>query len=140
MRVGEFSLYVVLALAAGPACSVDDPAALERSIGRVILESDRYPHGSHRVSEAIEQEYDKIRDFPESHRVRFFWSVLMNAPLDGSYFTELARLIAKDCPEAFKSEIRAFLSKPWEGGPPQPEADIARRTLATLDALSRAKK
>ena len=133
--------FVLFALACTTAAGNDQATlVLERSIGRVILASDKYPYGSPRVADVIDEEYETIRKLPINQRVRFFWSVLMNATLDASYSIDFVELIARDCPDAFAAEIKTFLGKNWEFGPPQPHADIAKRTLATLEALRRSRK
>lgn len=107
-------------------------ATLERSIGRVILESDKYPHGAHFVSAAIEREHNRIRKLRVQERVRFFWSVLMNVRLDASYLVELVELIARDCPQEFERELVTFINKNRTLPPPEPQTSIAQGTLTTL--------
>jgi hypothetical protein len=121
------------------AATAESRPLLERSIGRVLLASDAYPLGRLKVSEAIDREYKTVRRLPVEQRVRFFWTVLMNVPLDAGYSLDLVELIARDCGREFEQEITAFLKRDWEGGPPQPQADIAKRTLTSLQLL-RARK
>src|SRR5688572_5474076 len=97
MRAIPYLAIAGLWLMSGAVGAADQSAVLERAVGRVVLESDRYPLGSHLVSDVIAREYKSVKRLPERDRVRFFWSVLMNVPLDASYMTELVGLIANDC-------------------------------------------
>jgi hypothetical protein len=101
--------------------------------------SDKYAAGGLLVSKSIDTEYKTVRRLPVEQRVRFFWSVLVNVPLDAGYSIDFVELIARDCPREFEQEITPFLNQPWDGGPPQRQARLARRTLETLQ-LIRARK
>lgn len=132
----ERLLVAALLSATSIACS--STAILERSVGRVILESDRYPYGAHHVSTAIEREYENVRGLPVSERMRFFWSVMMNVSLDASYSVEFAELIARDCPEQYQSKLVQFIEEmEHEGGlpPAEPQTSTAKRMLETLRLL-----
>ena len=130
------SVAVILGTFVGSgAATAESRPLLERSIGRVLLVSDEYPNGRLKVAEAIDREYNTVRRLPVDQRVRFFWAVLMNVRLDAGYSVDLVELIARDCDREFEQEITAFLKRDWEGGPPQPQADIAKRTLTSLQIL-----
>ena len=107
----------------------DSLTLLERSVGQVILASDEYAAGGLLVSQAIDTEYKTLRRLPVEQRVRFFWSVLVNVPLDAGHSIDFVEFVARDCPREFEEEIPTFLNKPWEGGPPERQARLARRTL-----------
>ena len=128
-------LVVLCALLGTTAVGAESTPTLARSIGRVILESDRYPYGSHRVAEAIENEYRNTRKLPVTQRVRFFWSVMMNVRLDASYSVELVELIAHDCPEEFEDELLAFINKKRAMPQPEPQTSFARRMLQSLQMI-----
>jgi len=56
--------FFLCTLFAATSLAAESTAALERSIGRVILESDKYPHGAHFVSAASDRDYKSIRKLP----------------------------------------------------------------------------
>ena len=128
-------LVVLCSLLATASIPVQSTATLERSVGRLILENDRSPYGGLGISEAVDREYNNVKGLPVQQRVRFFWSVLMNIRPDAGYSVDLLELIARDCPAEFERELRMFLKRDWSLGPPQPQADIARRTLTSLQLL-----
>ena len=134
-RTGVTTGLILFALLGSSEGATKSEALLEKSVGRVILESDRYPAGGAPVSDAIEREYRAVQALPTSQRVRFFWSVLMNVRVDAGYSVDLVELIARDCPLEFDRELKAFLERDWEGGPPQPQADIATKTLKSLQLI-----
>ena len=135
VRTGVATGLILSALLGSSEGATKSEALLERSIGRVMLASDRYPAGGAPVSDAIEKEYKAVQALPASQRVRFFWSVLMNVRLDAGYSVDLVELIARDSPLEFERELKAFLERDWEGGPPQPQADIATKTLKSLQLI-----
>ena len=138
LRIGSYAV-ALSALIGSSAAAAESLTVLERSIGRVILASDKYALGGLKVAKAIDEEYKAVRRLPVEQRVRFFWSVLMNVPLDAGYSLDFHELIARDCSREFEQEITTFLNKPWEGGPPERQARLARRTLETLQRM-RARK
>ena len=135
MTMRRYLLVVLCALLATASIAAQSTATLERSVGRLILENDRYPYGGLLIAKSVDREYNNIRRLPVQQRVRFFWSVLMNIRPDAGYSVDLHELIARDCPAEFEREIEMFLKRDWSAGPPQPQADIAKRTLLTLQML-----
>ena len=131
MTVSRLSSFLIAPLLA--ACAAG--GSVESSIGRVIMESDKYPHGSHFVSDAIDREYVTVRDLPVTERVQFFWSILMNVKLDASYSVELAELIARDCPNEFEQELTAFIEGEGNLPPPEPQTARAKGMLLSLQHL-----